>query len=437
MPFGLPDASLVTDRLCRLLGEALRPLTEATPAVPVVVSGDPPDVLRQKDGSYLSVYLFHVVQNTSLRNAPVVGLSAASRQENGGQSPGAVSSLESADSRLPVPGQRRSAARQTLPIPYQPLGLELFYLITAISAGAYAQEQQIFSLALKRLHENPTLLVDAPGREEPERLRVALESESLAEMTQRWQTAGAPIRLSAVYRVGILFLEPPAPPPPSRPVTTWTVSAHASALPQDTSAQVIGTFINVRYTGPEGEQNAYDLSPANAAPGQTLLLHGLNFGGPTATRVYLLDAGGVERDITDTWVQSSESTSSRFVLRVPIDDAPIPGVYQIRVGDSAATRSNATPFQIAALVQAKAGPLLKGNAPQIEGQGFVPAVTELYLDTLRLTETTGNVQKGQFRVVDSSLMRFHPPDDLPPGRYAVRVRVNRVDSPPALWLEVT
>ena len=409
MPFGLPDASLVTEQLCQTLREALSPLPDAATvsvsvlsaaptAVPVIVSGDPPDVLRQKGGAQVSVYLFHVMQNTSMRNAPVVSQTA-------------------------------------LPIPYQPLGLELFYLVTAFCEGDYAREQQLFSEAMKCLHENPALRITPPGREEPERLRVALEPESLSDMAQRAQAAGIPIRLSAVYRVGTLFLEPPAPPPAAPRVTAWTVSAYPFTAWQDKTAQVLGTVLHARYTKPGGAEGAYDLSPATVAPGQTFLLHGLNFGG-AANRVCLLDAGGTERDVTDAWVQSGATTDSRFVLQIPVEDAPVPGVYQLCVGGAAGTRSNATPFQIAAAVSAQDGPLLTREAPQIQGQGFLPGFTEIYLNTLRLTETTGTAQKGQFRVMDAGLIRFRPPESLPPGRYAVRVRVNRVESPPALWLDV-
>ena len=37
-------------------------------------------------------------------------------------------------------------------------------------------------------------------------------------------------------------------------------------------------------------------------------------------------------------------------------------------------------------------------------------------------------------MIDVATIKFMRPANLPPGRYAVRVRVNGVESPPAVWI---
>jgi hypothetical protein len=43
---------------------------------------------------------------------------------------------------------------------------------------------------------------------------------------------------------------------------------------------------------------------------------------------------------------------------------------------------------------------------------------------------------GQFTVANVSKLTFKPPTNLPGGLYSVRIRVNQVESPPAVWIKV-
>jgi hypothetical protein len=106
-------------------------------------------------------------------------------------------------------------------------------------------------------------------------------------------------------------------------------------------------------------------------------------------------------------------------------------VYQLRVGSGeagtpGAIRSNATPVSVAALVNPPAaGPVLTGSAPfTVTGVGFVPGATEVLAGTVTLAGVS---------VAESSLTFSPPPAPAGPV-LPVRVRVNGVESDPAVWV---
>jgi hypothetical protein len=68
--------------------------------------------------------------------------------------------------------------------------------------------------------------------------------------------------------------------------------------------------------------------------------------------------------------------------------------------------------------------------------GFIAGSTQVLLETVPLTYVATPPQPGQFTVGSISQISFQRPDGLPPGLYGIRVRVNGVDSPPALWIKV-
>jgi hypothetical protein len=131
-------------------------------------------------------------------------------------------------------------------------------------------------------------------------------------------------------------------------------------------------------------------------------------------------------------------------------NAQNPGVYQLRVGNNvalgnpAAIRSNATPFSIAApinvTIAAPNAPLLTPDGSGIytvKGVQFVtsPNQTQVLLDTVPLTATALPLQPGTFNVGNPQTITFKRPTNLPSGTYAVRIRVNQVESPPGWWIQ--
>jgi hypothetical protein len=107
--------------------------------------------------------------------------------------------------------------------------------------------------------------------------------------------------------------------------------------------------------------------------------------------------------------------------------------------DPGATRSNPTPFSIAALVDPTGGPIVNGvigTVITLTGQGFVTGKTEVLLGSIKLAPVSGAPGAGQFQVVSNTTIQFQLPATIASGRYPVRVRVNQVESVPAKWVEV-
>src|SRR5262249_17990485 len=114
----------------------------------------------------------------------------------------------------------------------------------------------------------------------------------------------------------------------------------------------------------------------------------------------------------------------------------------LALGNPAAVRSNATPFSMAAPVNVT---ILPPNPPlltpdgsgtyTVKGQQFVAAQTQVLLDTVALTAAPGPLQPGTFTVVDPQTFTFQRPATLPSGVYAVRIRVDQVESPPGWWIK--
>jgi len=419
---GTLDLSVVTDRLLTVLRTSYDtwPLWDANGG-PVTkfnttISGAMPESVRGKGDCQLTLYLMHVREDATQRNSPVMD--------------------------------------QALTVPFQPLSLDLYYLLTAFSADDYRQEQRAMSIAMRCLYENPivtaTVPID-PTNNVEEEFVVQLQPESPDELGRVWQAFGTPLRLSCVYRAGVVFVTPKAleaqPAPPTERVV---VAAEPATLPFAEQGQVVGTMSTVRALTPSStpaspQVRTYDLTPAVVAAGDAFLLLGARLGGPTSSRVYLQAADGAEQEVT-AWIDPdpAASAASHLALTVPSDAAPPAGVYQLRVGsntvagDPSTYRSNATPFSVAAKVgPATNPPLLTPSAGvyTVAGAGFVAGATEVLLGTVALgAASSGAPGPGEFRVDGPTSVRFRAPAGVPAGVYGVRVRTAGVESAPAWWV---
>ena len=124
----LYDVSSVTDTLLALVSSAwsTAPLWQELGtgvSFQPTFTGLAPDAMRQQAGPQLSMCLYHVEQDPA-REAQFWTAAAQS-----------------------VP--------HSPPISFQPLALDLFYLLSAYSQGSYIEEQQAMSIALRIFHANP------------------------------------------------------------------------------------------------------------------------------------------------------------------------------------------------------------------------------------------------------------------------------------------
>ncbi|HWB83998.1 MAG TPA: Pvc16 family protein [Bryobacteraceae bacterium] len=411
MAIGVLDLSIITDRLIKTLNDAIdhSPLWTVNggtiPKFTIQVSGAMPEAVRADGGCWLSLYLYHVNADKNQRNSPIAPYL----------------------------------------VPQRPFGLELYYLLTAFANKDYVQEQQAMSIGMRCFFDNPFVRDPAMFEE----LSLTMQMEPAEKLSVQWQAISAPFRLTAVYRVAIAFLEPLIPARPDNPhPTTWTLSADPAALPVSKTGQVLGTFRRATYLSPDSTTVTpktiwFDQSPATVAPGQDFTLYGAGLNGSASSSIFLVMPDGSETEVT-AWKTANPAvqTDSRIGVTLPATvgavpaNAPPAGIYQLRAGGGA-TKTNATPFSVAAVVAQIANPpLLTGAGPHtIHVIGLVAGKTEILLDTLALTESAGAPSAGQFQVdTGAGTVTLLAPNILSTGRYTLRLRVNGVESQPSWWV---
>lgn len=420
--FGMLDLSIVTDAL----KDTITTCINATPLFKdpakkftINVKGDAPDVVRKDAGCNLSLYLFHIQKDAYQTNA---------LNTNPSLKPG-------------FPRAQR--------IPLQPLSLDLYYLLTASSDAGYVQEQQAMSIAMRCLHEHPVVTTTVPfGAGTPEEFSLQLEVDTADQMSRLWQAATVPMRLSAAFKVSVIFISPEAPPPAGLEVKQVNLLEGAALIPFATAGgQLIGTKTTVSYRPPESTvatplTRSYDLSPSVIAAGQPFFIFG---GGLASQHVFITGAAGVETDVT-AWIDPAVETpsDSRIALRSPNTmgnppgATPPAGTYQFQVG-SGILRSNSIPFSIAARIDNVANPpILNSTAGLYTIQGVgLQGVVQVLLDTVALARSNAAPSAGQFFVnAAGTQIDFRAPAGLPTGRWPLRVRVNGVESAPSWWVNV-
>jgi hypothetical protein len=420
MAFALLDLSVVTQRLVDLLIEArdFGPVITPNP-FNLDVSGKPPDEARTGNITHLSLYLFHVAADKQHRNTGWV-------------------SPPSFPPSPPAP-----------PFPRPPIGLDLSYLLSVSSAGSITEEQRALSMALRCFHEHPVVKITDAANNELARFTVTLEPNTSEEIGRLWQAAAVSMRVAAVYRVAVVFLQEPEPPATAPPVAAFSLSVNPTPPAGSTPflAGTVTTFTPVAPGMVAANVKPVDLFPARVGPGQAFVLYGAGFDLPSATNTYLLTPGGVEEDVS-AWVQAVGRGAGRRPLRVPPADSHPAGPYLLRLGnnkppgDPAASRSASTPFAIAPSVDPGGGPLLPAPVPGtpyvLAGAGFLAGSTEVDLETVTLTLRTapGNPAAGEFTLAGTNTVRFLPPPGLAAGLYAVRVRVNQMEALPSRWVQL-
>ena len=429
-PLGVLDLSFVTQTLLGMLGNYMN--TAAPVPMAIIPSGSMPDAVRHESGTQLTFSLFHVVEDKFQRNSPLLNSRA-----------------------------------QTLP--FQPMGLDLYYLLTAFSQKNWQEEQQAMTLAMQFFYQTPiiTMAVTLPGIPTAvnEEFTLTMEIETSDEMARLWQAITFPFRLSVVYKVSVVLLTPPATPTLAPLVKRMQFAADPTIFPYSQSGQVIGAVWTASFASPlssvaSPEPVSIDYSPAVVPYGQRFFLYGAYLNLPTSSNVFLLMPDGVTEYNVSGWMTTEVDlsnphfqTSSRITLDLPASlgalptDAPPPGIYQLLAGSPSpgTNRTNAVPFSVAAWINTSAvlppdPPILLPDATgtyTLKGEGFVLGQTEILVDTIALSNNQiSPLLDGQFAVVPTQQATFRPPVGIPTGRYTVRVRVNGVESPPSWWINV-
>lgn len=427
--FGTLDLSIVTDHLIQMLRDCvaateiwtLEPPAEGTPEntnpsqpVNVTVTGNAPDIVHgADDGCTLSLYLFHTSPDPYQRNSPVLG------------------------DRTKVP-----------PLPFQPLSLDLYYLLSAYSPGRYIEEQQAMSIGMKCFYEQAivkNVVLANDGRPKGEFV-LSMEPTVSDEIGRLWQSFNVPNRFSVIYKISVVFVQPTADTRPiakNPDVVSLSLGPTSSLFPA--MAQLLSTTQHVRFIGPEDvpadptkrDFHDYDMVPAVVAPGESFLLYGNGLTG--AIKLFLVRPGVADLDVS-TWIDGTATNNTQTRLKINVPKAPgvDAGSYQLKATVDAAP-TNTTPFSLAAKVTPAADPPVvsyAGVALSFNGFGFVAGQTEVFLETVPLVENAA-AGPGQFAIkLAGKQIQFQPPADLGTGRYGFRVRVNGIESTPAMWVDI-
>jgi hypothetical protein len=395
----------------------------------VNVSGQHPETPTASDCE-LSVYLFHIGPDKFLANS----FWTQAAQSGGG------------------------VGKQ--PVAFEPLSLDLWYMLSAQAKASYQHEQQVLSVAMEALHEHGTFTIPTPTPLPdalfPSQATLVLESPTFDEMSRLWQALGVPLRTTAQYRVSVVFLTPDDLPPPAPEVHDYRLVAVPGAPPDDpTLPQLLSTRREVEFVAPGPTPVSYMQSPATTAPAP---------GGVTAHEVRV-DAlmledtddillvsypGGVETetDVNATWkvplitpYPVPPAHGVPFIVRAPAGTPVQAGRYELRVARPALPgfRSDSVPISVAAWVDPAGGPLLTaaGGVYTLNVRGVPAGGAELRLGPVSLTRIADGAAPaaGEWQH-SANTITFVAPASLSAGHYQVGLRVADVESDPAQWAVV-
>lgn len=427
------DLSIVTDTLRKFITDALAASPVwggGAPPFSVNVSGQHPETPTGNADCELSLYLFHIGPDKFLAN---------SFWSQAAQSGGGISAQ---------------------PVAFEPLSLDLWYMLSAQAKTSYTHEQQVLSVAMQALHEHGTFMMPTPSplpaAINPSEATLVLESPTFDEMSRLWQALGVPLRTTAQYRVSVVFLTPDELPKAKRGVEEIKLVSAPGTPPDDpTLPQLLSTRRDVTYTAPGPKPVTYVQSPATTAPapggvvGQEVRVDGLMVA-DTDEILLVSYPGGVETetDVTATWkvalttpYPTPPAGGVPVILRAPAGTPIAAGRYELRVARPALPgfRSDAVPISVAAWIDPAGGPLLAaaGGEYTLDVRGVPAAGAELRVGPVTLTRIAdgGVPAAGQWQH-DANTITFVAPAGLSTGQYQVGLRVADVESDPALWAVV-
>jgi hypothetical protein len=405
------DVSIVTDALRAIVTNALAASPIFAPAggpdFAVGITCQHPENRVHDVDCELNLYLVHVTEDRQLKN------SFWSQASISGQPSG-------------------QPARQ--PVAFEPLCLDLYFLVSAHSKTSYVQEQRVMSIALRALHEHATiqLATPTPTGVPTSQITLTLESRGTDELSRLWQALNTPLRMAAEYRAAVVMLTPEAGLSEQPKPTRWTVAAAPADDPQALPI-VFGTSRRVNYHAP-GSVHEFELTPAAVAPGQDFVVRGRGL--RDSDDVVLIDEAGTELDIGAWRVALNPpyvtvpADGVPIVLRPPVT-APPAGRYRLCVvrGD---WRSEAVPLSLAPWIDPATGPLI-ASAGNFE-VAHVGNAAELRLGSAPMRRVAGAPAAGEWQLAGTTVEFAAPP--APPGTYAIGLREADVEADPALWAVV-
>ncbi len=438
-----PDLSDITLILTGLLAQAVG--SSSLPFVSKIkVSACSPETMRDSgEQCFLNLYLLHIGRDPYWRNTPLTG---------------------------PRPQLNN----------VQPLSLNLSYLLTAYCDKDTVLEQRALSIALAAIQSNPIMSADTvpslpdwsmvPNGE----FVLSIEADTIEEMSRLWQAFTVPIRLSALIRASVIFIEapetilPPEPPPSTVNLSVMQAGQLPAPLvsPPGTPPALGDGFS--QFTPPLLPDASLNLLPPDIGPlvmvggipapepgtiaptyGAYVTIAGSGLDLADAAEVFLFIPGSATLwDIT-TWRQGT--AASRLTIAAPesyaapvspLAHTPLPGIYSLAVGSGGAVKSNSISIAIAPRIDGVANPPTLDPASSgtftVTGAGFLPATdVTLVLGATALNYSTAAIPPAGDFIVNSAgtSISFLPPVTLTAGSYPLLLAVNGIPAPIG-WLAV-
>lgn len=398
--------------------------------VPVVPL--PPD---QSDEGFLSVYLYHVSEDAHFKN-----------QANPGT--------------------------EGVPLRYSPMGLNLFYQLSARAADnetAQYQAQLLMGLAVKALHDYPSItdgtavehisVFDEECRSlrgDENRIRLSLNPIAHTEAAGFWTAGSGAMRLSAYYQASVILLEPEEAPSRAARVLRYGVQTFVTGAPR-----LDGSENTVRFALPvTGESEEVRLRPAEVPPGSAaasrVAFTGVDLAGDETTLLLRSARWTEPLQADDAWGIVATPNQVLATVRDTLGgQVVLPGIYAASVRvvrqrglPDGSVRdfqqsSNETPFAVAPRID---DPIeVSGPDDVVTVRGYIFQHAELdpeedilvYLGIDRLQwRASGPLEPMAFTVVDASTLQLRLPEGSAPGeQIPFRLLINGVESPPR-WIEV-
>lgn len=357
------------------------------------------------------------------------------------------------------------------PVRFTPMGLQLQYQLVAHATelgdpdSAVLRSQRLFGLALKTLHDYPSLdktteiggtPVFPPELQGTDNvLRITLKNVPANEIANLWTAGSQAVRLAAYYDISATLLEPDRPQMGGGRVFRYGVQIFVNGAPR---LDASGATIRFRIPGELLDRTA-EVRPGQAAIGEKLLFEGTDLSGDATTLLIRKIGWDEPEEVGADWgIVVGAGTIFAEVQTFAGAQDIVPGIYaaaarvtRYRLMPDGSTRafpqqSNEIPFTVAPLITNPAYNAVAtavANIVTIDGGVFQHA--DVLPENVRVIvgpesvplEPTLALTAGHFEIVDEAQIRIRFPvagvssgETLP-----LRVIVNGAENSPR-WVRI-
>ncbi len=401
----LLDISLVTQTLVNLIENHVKSSPAGAGIASLKVSAEPRDKLTGQ--STIGIYLYHVAEDAHFKN-------------------------------LPPP------SADTPPVRYTPMGLNLYYQISAHSDTTgdpgVQKEQLLMGLTMKALRDYPVIddstviagnkifPTDLQGTDN--RFRVTLQPVLHNEAVNYWTAGTQPLRLAAYYQVSVVLLEPEKPTIRAGRVLKYGIFTFTRGAPR-----LDGSRSTISFTIPgEATVRAVEVQPAEAPvrnlatnTGGEVIFFGTDLAGDETALLIKNKRLAEAIEVGSEWGVTATDEQIFAVIQPTAGLANmLPGIYSAiakvvtrRMGPDKKIRafiktSNEAPFIVTPRIDTISAPNAQGIVT-VTGGVFQDAAlpvesVEVFAGANSLPLKAGAaLNAGEFEVVNATTLRFRYP----------------------------